>query len=278
MRIVKIINNNVVLADDDGSPVILTGRGIGFQRSKGQLVDASKIAQSFYPTTREEYENLRDYLADIPPEYIALAKQITQMAENEWNTAFEQSTVIALADHLVFATKRAQSGLVIRHPLRNEVPHLFHGEYQMGKRAIAIVREQGMMIDDDEAVAITLHFINALAFTGNDLPKTFAMTEVISQIFDVLNSAYGRELTVDSLNAARFVTHLRFFFARAHAGKQLSEHPNSFNESVRDSFPEAYRNAQNVRSLLELHLGTPLTEDEQAYLTLHVERLSADGN
>ena len=274
VKISKVINNNVVLAHDGDSPVILTGRGIGFQRNVGDDVDATKIVQTFYPATREEYENLRDFLADIAPEYISLAKRITHMAETEWNTTFDQSSIVALADHLAFAVKRAQSGQVMPHPLHTEVSHLFHREYAMGKRAISVVRENNMMIDDNEAVAITLHFINALAFSGSDLSRTFAMTAVFSQIFDVLESAYNRPFATDSVSAARFITHLRYFFARAHAGKQLAEHPAAFNDSVRDSFPKAYQAAQKVRSLLELHLGTSLTNDEQTYLTLHIARLS----
>ena len=275
MKIIKVMNNNVVLADSGhDSPVILTGRGVGFQRNVGDSVDLSKIVQTFYPATRAEYESLRDFLVDIPPEYIALAQRIITSAQTEWGVTFGQSSIIALADHLAFAVKRAQVGQVMPHPLNAEVAHLFPREYGMARRAVDIVRENQMQIDDSEAVAITLHFINALAFTDGDLSKTFAMTEVFAQIFDVLESAYGHEFTMDSVNAARFITHLRYFFARAHAGKQLSEHPSAFNDSVRDSFPKAYQAAQKVRALLEFHLGSALTDDEQTYLTLHIERLS----
>lgn len=102
------------------------------------------------------------------------------------------------------------------------------------------------------------------------------MTGLLSQIFDVVESAYGKTIITDSVNAARFITHLRYFFARVEAGKQLAEHPTVFNDSVRDSFPQAYQTAQKVRALLEFHLGQSLTDDEQTYLALHIERVTTE--
>jgi beta-glucoside operon transcriptional antiterminator len=276
MKIVRVLNNNVVLSEENGAPVILTGRGIGFHGTSGQLIDESRVVQRFYPATRSEYESLRDFLTDISPEYIKLAKTIVEMAQSAWNVTFGQSSIVALADHLSFAVKRAQVGQCTPHPLQGEVSNLFPREYAMALRAVQTVRGNSMPIDDSEAVAICLHFINALAFTDGDLSRTYAMTEVFTQIFDVLESAYGHTFATGSINAARFVTHLRYFFARAASGKQCDEHPAAFVESVRDSFPRAYQVSEKVRALLEFHLGHRLTNDEQIYLTLHIERLATE--
>ena len=89
MEIVKVLNNNVVLiTDSDGTQRILTGRGIGFQKSPGQHVDLAKVIQVFSPETREEYVTLRDFLLDISPEYVALARTIVDLAEASWNVTF----------------------------------------------------------------------------------------------------------------------------------------------------------------------------------------------
>lgn len=276
MEIVKVLNNNVVLAtDSDGSQVILTGRGLGFQKSAGQRVDPAKIVEVFTPSTREEYVTLRDFLVDISPEYIGVARMIVDAAQAEWQTTFQQALIVALADHLVFAVKRAETGTVTPHPLKGEVSHLFPNEYQMARRSIAMAREVGRLpLSDEDAVAITLHFVNAIAFATNDLSQTFAMTEVLSQVFEVLESAYGREFPTDDINSARFVTHLRYFFSRAASGQQLAEQPRAFNVSVLESFPEAAQAAQKVRVLLEMRLGTSLTDDEATYLILHIARLT----
>ena len=44
MKVLRVLNNNVVLScDDDGQEVILTGRGIGFRAHPGQEVDPDAI-------------------------------------------------------------------------------------------------------------------------------------------------------------------------------------------------------------------------------------------
>lgn len=45
-----MLNNNVVLARDEiGREAILTGRGLGFQRKRGQDVDTSLISRRYIP-------------------------------------------------------------------------------------------------------------------------------------------------------------------------------------------------------------------------------------
>ncbi|WP_182048843.1 PRD domain-containing protein [Changpingibacter yushuensis] len=278
MEIVKVLNNNVVLiTDSDGTQRILTGRGIGFQKSPGQHVDLAKVIQVFSPETREEYVTLRDFLLDISPEYVALARTIVDLAEASWNVTFPESLTIALADHISFAVKRAEAGDVSAHPLKSEVRQLFPAEFHMAKEAVRMAREDTHLpISDEETTAITLHLVNANAFAGNDMSKTFEMTETLTQVFDVLRSIFDRDFASDDINTARFITHLRYFFTRAANDQQLQDQSEAFNESVRDSFPVAAQAAQRVRVVLEMRLDARLTDDELTYLILHIARLTGN--
>ena len=49
MKILRVFNNNVVLAKDGAREVIVTGRGLGFQAKPGQRVDGAKIVRVFVP-------------------------------------------------------------------------------------------------------------------------------------------------------------------------------------------------------------------------------------
>ena len=49
MDVLRVFNNNVVLAKDGNSEVILTGRGIGFQAKPGQHIDDTKIVRRSFP-------------------------------------------------------------------------------------------------------------------------------------------------------------------------------------------------------------------------------------
>ena len=50
MRISRIYNNNVALTRDSyGQEAVVIGRGLAFGKRKGDLVDPSKVEQTFIP-------------------------------------------------------------------------------------------------------------------------------------------------------------------------------------------------------------------------------------
>ena len=92
----------------------------------------------------------------------------------------------------------------------------------------------------------------------------------------LLEKSFGEAFDVDSVNAARFAVHLRYFLVRARTAVQI-EDGTSFlvAEALRASDPDAYRVARRIRDLLEIRLNTTVTDDETAYLALHVARLTS---
>lgn len=277
MNVLKVFNNNVVLAcEDSGRVVVATGRGLGYQAQRGQEVDTEKVQQVFVPDAAHDVEQLSAFLTEIPPEHLALAAEILEQAEGALGLTFGQAMVIPLADHISFAIKRFRQSLVLSYPLRAEVSHLYPNELRAARAGVALIRDRtGIQLPDDEAVPIALHFVNAM-FATDDLSRTVKMTALFEQVFEVLESAYERSFDTDSINAARFITHLRYFFVRVGADKQLTENPTSFTATIRGSFPDAYLCAERVKALLELRLEKPITADEVIYLTLHVARLATE--
>ncbi len=276
MKILKVFNNNVVLArHPERGELMLTGRGLGFQRQAGDPVDETRVAQVFVPDDQHGVEELQAFLIEIPPEHLVLAREILEAAHRDLGLRLSQPQLIPLADHISFAVKRVRQGIKLESPLRAEVAHLYPAELRVARAGVQLVRERtGVPIPDDEAVPIALHLVNAAAFATDDLSRTFAMTEIFHQVFEVLESAYDQPFDTESVNAARFLTHLRYFFVRVDTDRQLSEHPTSFGNAIRESFPVAHQAAQKVRALLELRLNTVITADEEAYLALHIARLT----
>lgn len=276
MEVLKVFNNNVVLASDDGREVVLTGRGLGYQAKRGDRVDEDRVAQRFTPDAEHDVQQLTAFLTEIPPEHLALAAEILQRAQAGLETTFTQGMVIPLADHISFAIKRVRQHIAVEYPLRSEVAHLYPKELRVARDAVALVSARtGVQLPADEAVPIALHFVNAL-FATEDLSRTFRMTELFRQVFAIRDSAYDRNFDTESINAARFITHLRYFFVRLESDKQLVENPETFTTTIRQSFPEAYLCAERVKALLELRLEKPITADEVVYLTLHVARLATE--
>ena len=52
--------------------------------------------------------------------------------------------------------------------------------------------------------------------------------------------------------------------------------PEPIIASIRQSYPKAMQCAQTIGTVASLRLGSNLTEDEVAYLALHVARVVAD--
>jgi beta-glucoside operon transcriptional antiterminator len=277
VEVLRVFNNNVVLARAaDRGEVILTGRGLGFQAKPGQQVDETKVVRVFVPEDGRNADNFGALVAAIPPEHLTLADQALEIARSGMSGPLNSTTVVALADHLSFAIKRLRQGLNIEYPLRAEVAHLYPDELRMGQQIVDFVNDKlEEQLPRDESVAVALHLVNA-GFASGDLSYTYQMTGVFAQLFEVLEQAYGRAFDRETVNAARFITHLRYFFVRAHTGRQLAEGATGLGSAIREAYPEAFGTALKLQAVLELRLGEPLTDDEVTYLTLHVARMADD--
>lgn len=274
MEILRVFNNNVVLARaETGSEVILTGRGLGFQVKPGHVVDPAKIVRTFVPEDGRSPDSLGSMVACIPPEILALADSALEAGRSELDIRRSTVLTVALADHLSFAIKRQQNGIDFDYPLEAEVSHLYPAELRAARRILDHVNATlEVPLAGGEAVSMAMHLVNA-GFAAGDLSFTYQMTGVFAQLFDVLEQASGRPIGRDTVNSARFITHLRYFFVRATSGTQLDEGASKLSTAIRDSYPEAYATALRLQSVLELRLGDAMTEDEATYLTLHVARL-----
>ncbi|MDI9893663.1 PRD domain-containing protein [Rhodococcus sp. IEGM 1381] len=274
MEILRVFNNNVVLARaDHGGEVIVTGRGLGFQAKPGQPVDESRVVKVFVPEDGRDPDNFGSLVAAVPPEHLVLADRALDIARDELGIVLGSTTVIALADHLSFAIVRSENAIPMTYPLRGEVVHLYPDEYAAATKVLTYINTQlSTPLNMDEAVAVALHLVNA-GFASGDLSYTYQMTGVFTQLFDIMGAEYNREFDRDSVNAARFITHLRYFFVRASTGKQLDERSGKLRDAIRNVYPDAHATAVKLQAVLELRLGTPLTDDEVTYLTLHIARM-----
>ncbi|MDN5570602.1 MAG: PRD domain-containing protein [Propionibacteriaceae bacterium] len=277
MEILRVFNNNVVLARDDaGGEVILTGRGLGFQARPGQPVDTAKVVRVFRPVDGRDPHHLAELLAGIAPEYVQLVAAAVTQAGLDARAAPSPTLLIALADHVSFALRRGQLGMDIEYPLLGEVTNLYAEEYRAASALLGAINERlDAPLPDGEAVALTLHLVNA-GFTTGDLSYTYTMTGVIQQMVTIIEQTYGLELNPASVSLGRFITHLRYLFVRIHQHQQLDEGHSTIASAIRDVHPEALRCAERLAAVMELRLGAPLTDDEISYLTLHVARVASD--
>ncbi|MDO5749628.1 MAG: PRD domain-containing protein [Rothia sp. (in: high G+C Gram-positive bacteria)] len=279
MRISRIYNNNIALLEDStGKQSVVMGRGIAFGKRKGDMIDPSKIEQTFVPEQGISPERLSWSLTEIPADILSIATQLEAQARADSTLAIANSFILPLADHLHYALIRAREGTRVQYPLEPEVTVLYPREVTYGRQALQMVAERtGVRLDSAEAIPLALHLVNA-QFATADMSRAFRMTEVFAQVFEVIESAYGRTIDSSSISAARFITHLRYLFVRADQGKLESTGISqpSVLAAVRADAPEAFACAQKVLMLLEMQMQHSLREDELTYLTIHIDRLAKD--
>lgn len=109
MHFRKKINNNFAWAIDGQEHVIVTGKGISFNKKSGQELTAEDIERIFRPDQMEQDSNvIVQTFENIDADVLALTQDLTQMVQEKIaNVDFNDSHFLALADHLSYALKRS---------------------------------------------------------------------------------------------------------------------------------------------------------------------------
>lgn len=270
MQLLRVFNNNVVLARRGAEDVIVTGRGIGFQAKPGTEVDPAKVVKVFVPDTGRDPDHLAAMIAGIPGEYVQLVIDAMHSVDMSEALRSKLTLVVAIADHIHGAVSR---GKPVAYPLEAEVRHLYADDFALAQQLLTAINS-GLHkpLAPDEAVALTLHLVNA-GFAVGDLSGTYRMTGLIQQILAVIGSHNDTELNSEDISVARFITHLRYLFVRMAEHQQLDSDDRQVATAISARYPDAVETAQMVANLIELRLDSALTPDEVSYLTLHIARL-----
>lgn len=163
MKILKVINNNVVSAlDEKGQEVIVTGKGIGFQKKAGDQLDTTVPKKVFYSPDETFMGQFETLVKAMDYKNIHLADEIIQMAKNTLGKRLNKNICITLTDHLNYAIERQKEGISLQNALLWEIKKFYKPEYQVGLKALEMVKGQvGVELPEDEAGFIALHLVNA---------------------------------------------------------------------------------------------------------------------
>ncbi|AXE86596.1 PRD domain-containing protein [Streptomyces sp. Go-475] len=275
MRVKKVFNNNVVLGvDEHGAETVLMGRGIGFQVKPGEVVDTGRAERRFVAKTMPA-ERLAALAAEIPLGVIEVMEEVVAAARGRLGEKISEHILLPLADHVHFALARARTGALIEYPLKWEIENLYPAETEMGAAALEIIeRRLGVRLDETEALPLALHFVNAQIGSG-DIAATMQMTQWLRVALETIGEDLGVAIDQRSLDAARFITHLRYLFLRARDGKQARAADDQIGEAVRNARPLEYACAERLARRMEELFDWQVGREEILYLALHVSRLTA---
>lgn len=270
MKIKKILNNNAVLVGKDGKDFIWIGTGLGFKTKPGQAADETKIEKVFV-LHKQSSDRLIQLLENIPIQYASLADDIISYGKERLAYRLSDSIYISLTDHLFNLIKLKKEGISINNRLSWEIRKFYPNEFSIGEYAIDLIEQKtAFELDEAEVSNIAMHFINAqINDNSEQMEDIQALTKKIKDILSLIRIHNRIAIDEDSLAFERFVTHLRFFFKRLENSSTHEDIGNPLLVHVVDKYPKAYETTR----LIEDYLNTTLYDDEQLYLTLHVQKL-----
>ncbi|MCM3213318.1 PRD domain-containing protein [Niallia taxi] len=278
MKIEKILNNNAVISIKDNQEIIIIGRGIAFQKRAGDQIAEEQIDKIFTLENEDMMTNFKTLIADMPIEYMQLSEKIIAYAKMKLGKKLNESIYIHLTDHIYYAVDRFKNHLPIKNGLLWEIRQLYRDEYEVGLEALNMICDQfGVILPEDEAGFLALHFINAEL--NEEMPVVHDMTKIMQEILTLVRYHFKIDFNENSLHFYRFITHLKFFAQRLVKGNHYnSSTDDDLYQVIQMKYPDAHTCALKIKKFIESMYTYVLTDEEMIYLTIHIERVVKSNN
>ena len=189
--------------------IIVLGKGIGFQKHNGDLINEVKVEKIFRLSepARSKFEKL---VEEIPYEYVSYTDEIVREATETLGMELNKNIYITLTDHLHFAIERYRRNITFQNALLWEIKRFYSREYEVGLKAVELLKErEGVALSVDEAAFIALHIVNAEM--DINLSRTLSVPGMIKDLLNIVRYTFHVDLDEEGLSYERFVTHLKFF-------------------------------------------------------------------
>lgn len=270
----KVINNNIISAyEESGAEVIVMGRGIGFKKKQGEVVPADQISKIFRIKSRTLTEQFKELLANMPLERVRISDEIISHAKDHLKLKLNQSIYVTLTDHINFAIERVSQGIEPQNALLWEIKRFYPQEFQLGIYALELIHDRlGILLPEDEAGFIALHFVNAEY--GTDIRDAVKFPNQMQAIVDIVERDLGILLDESSLHYERFMTHIKFLIQRIYRKELLSSEDRELSLLMQRKYPREYQCSVKVAEYIMQATGSRLSEEEIMYLSVHIRRVS----
>jgi beta-glucoside operon transcriptional antiterminator len=273
MVIKKIFNNNAILAkDSDKHEFVVMGCGIAFKKNVGEKVEKELIEKTFILKQKDASEKFKLLLEDIPTEHVSLCYDIIEYAKNILSVELSDYIYVTLTDHISYALKMFDEGLNRPNALIWEIKKFYTKEFEIGLKALDFIEDEtSKRLPEDEACNIALHLINAQVNNSSNKVEDIAnQTKKLQDILNIVKYTYNIALDEKSLNYERFVTHLRFFFQRLNKKEKIETEDDFLLKQIKEKYKDAYACMLKI----QMYLEKELSQEEQLYLTIHIQRVT----
>ncbi|GAC91419.1 transcription antiterminator [Anoxybacillus sp. LAT_35] len=272
-RIEKVLNNNVLIASHPTyDEVVLIGKGIGFGKKKGDVIEQKDVEKWFILKNEREQEQYKKLLPHVDEEFIGLMNDIIHHIQKRTNSSLNEHIHVALTDHILFAIKRLEQGMDIKNPFLVETKSLYPLEYDVATEVVNMLNERlHIQLPEGEIGFIALHIHSAL--TNHQLSEVNQHSQLISRLVSVVEEQLDIRIDRESIHYLRFVRHLRYAIERVKKGEKIEE-PKKLSNILKETYPLCYNLSWKLIKIMQQTLQLPVDEAEAVYLTLHLQRLT----
>ncbi len=272
MKIIKVFNNNIVATHSkEGEEMIVTGRGLGFQKKPGDFIDDDKI-EKIYEIQEDNRDRFYRLLGDTPMEIVNVSEKIREKAKEKLGISMTMNALIGMIDHITYAIERKKNGMEIPNLMLHEIKSLYQEEFQVGMEALEDIRNvSGVRLSEHEAGYLTMHMVNAsLGENKESISKIFLFT---NGIVEIIEETFDLDLNEDEISLARLNSHLKFL------AKRILLHQAYTEDDVEDFYAMFLKRdrrykivLKKIERFMKKSFEHELTKQEAVYLMVHINK------
>ncbi|KLT18219.1 glucose PTS transporter transcription antiterminator GlcT [Neobacillus vireti] len=272
LLIFKVLNNNVLIAGHPSyEEVVLIGKGIGFNRKRGDYIETEAVEKLFVLKNEKVQQNYIKLLPFIDNDYLEIIISAIDLIKERTNSVLNEHIHVVLTDHLMFALTRATQGMEMRNPFLIETKTLYRREYEVAAEVVRYINDKtGICLPVGELGFIALHIHSAI--TNKDLSVVNQHSQLVSRLVEMVEKQFNFEIDRESIDYMRLVRHLRFAIERVEKGEMVAE-PEKIASLLKEEYPVCYNLSWKLIKVMQQSLKKKVFDAEAVYLTMHLQRL-----
>ncbi len=268
MKIIKVINNNVVLISGTQEKLVM-GKGIGFGKKSGDEVFPEKIEKVFSLDQTESMNADTTYKSQVL-KCIKILDDVKRYANEKFNIKFGKQSYMNLFDHMLFSFERKKFNMELKNTLLDEIKTLYRNEFQVGLYAVKLIKnELQVEMPEDEAGFIALNLKNSV--DEQSMSVTLQKTMVIGEVIDIIEEVLKTRLESYPYHYERLIRHLKDLCDRMITKAEILADDTELLNFLKHTYPKAFECAIKVGVHLDKSYDFNFTDSEKAYLTLHLK-------
>lgn len=253
--------------------VVLIGKGIGFNKRPGMVVDDETMIEKVYALEqKKQQEHYKALIEHADDSVIQAIIEAINMITNTDLEIDDNRLIVALTDHIIFAYKRLTQNQYISNPFAIETRHLYPEAYKIAASVIYKLNSVlSLQFPEDEVGFIALHIAsNMEKLTMSEMNN---INDLISKCIQIVEHDLHQSIDTTSVQYQRFIRHIQFLIRRLSIGETIKSQ-TEFEKMLKAHYPLCYNVAVKIMKMMQKQLGVTVYEAEVIYLTLHINHLT----